>query len=50
MSSLEERQKDCRLYIDRIGDVLQSHMENMRVYTVTDPKIHARVVLIDFII
>ena len=34
VSSLEERQKDCRLYIDRIGDILQSHMVNMSVYTV----------------
>ncbi|KAK0492066.1 hypothetical protein EDD18DRAFT_1080080 [Armillaria luteobubalina] len=32
MSALEERQKDCRLYIDKIGDVLQSHMSNMAVY------------------
>ncbi|KAJ7041981.1 hypothetical protein C8F04DRAFT_1077868 [Mycena alexandri] len=32
MSSLEERQKDCRLYIDRIGDILQNHMSNMAVY------------------
>ncbi|KAK0185975.1 hypothetical protein F5146DRAFT_163320 [Armillaria mellea] len=32
MSVLEERQKDCRLYIDKIGDVLQSHMTNMDVY------------------
>ncbi|KAJ8093458.1 hypothetical protein PM082_020315 [Marasmius tenuissimus] len=33
VSSLEERQKDCRLYIDRIGDILQSYMVNMSVYT-----------------
>ncbi|KAK0474009.1 Dbl homology domain-containing protein [Armillaria novae-zelandiae] len=32
MSALEERQKDCRLYIDKIGDVLRSHMSNMAVY------------------
>ena len=32
MSALEERQKDCRLYIDRIGDIVQSHMSNMAVY------------------
>ncbi|SJL08834.1 uncharacterized protein ARMOST_12205 [Armillaria ostoyae] len=32
MSALEERQKDCRLYIDKIGDVLQSHMSNIAVY------------------
>lgn len=34
MSSLEERQKDCRLYIDRIGDILQNDMSNMAVYMV----------------
>ncbi|KAF8216277.1 hypothetical protein K438DRAFT_1953239 [Mycena galopus ATCC 62051] len=32
MSSLEERQKECRLYVDRIGDILQNHMSNMAVY------------------
>ncbi|THV00744.1 hypothetical protein K435DRAFT_750939 [Dendrothele bispora CBS 962.96] len=32
LSSLEERQKDCRLYIDRIGDILQNYMSNMGVY------------------
>lgn len=32
MSALEERQKECRLYIDRIGDVLLNHMSNMAVY------------------
>ncbi|KAJ3827567.1 hypothetical protein F5880DRAFT_1609212 [Lentinula raphanica] len=32
MSSLEERQKECRLYIDRIGDVLQNYMSSMGVY------------------
>ncbi|KAF8638846.1 hypothetical protein AX17_001904 [Amanita inopinata Kibby_2008] len=32
LSSLEERQKDCRLYIDKIGDVLCSHIPNMGVY------------------
>lgn len=32
MSALEERQKDCRLYIDQIGDIVQSHMSNMAVY------------------
>ncbi len=32
MSALEERQKDCRLYVDHIGDVIQSHMSNMAVY------------------
>lgn len=34
MSSLEERQKECRLYVDRIGDILQAHIPNMRVYMV----------------
>ncbi|KAJ4490290.1 hypothetical protein J3R30DRAFT_3278216 [Lentinula aciculospora] len=32
MSSLEERQKECRLYIDRIGDIIQSYMSSMGVY------------------
>ncbi|KAG8968021.1 hypothetical protein FRC03_008886 [Tulasnella sp. 419] len=32
LSSLEERQKDCRLYVDNIGDILQAHMPNMAVY------------------
>ncbi|KAF8959742.1 hypothetical protein BDZ97DRAFT_1836791 [Flammula alnicola] len=32
VSSLEERQKDCRLYVDRIGDILLSHIPNMAVY------------------
>ncbi|KAG9017136.1 hypothetical protein FRB90_001611 [Tulasnella sp. 427] len=32
-SALEERQKDCRLYMDQIGDILQVYMGNMAVYT-----------------
>ncbi|KAI5118090.1 hypothetical protein M0805_007740 [Coniferiporia weirii] len=32
LSSLEERQKECRLYIDSIGDLLVRHMDNMGVY------------------
>ncbi|QRW00930.1 actin cytoskeleton-regulatory complex protein pan1 [Ceratobasidium sp. AG-Ba] len=32
LSSLEERQKDCRLYIDQIGDILDAHMSGMAVY------------------
>lgn len=35
MSSLEERQKECRLYIDRIGDIIQDYMSNMGVYMVS---------------
>jgi hypothetical protein len=31
-SSLEERQKECRLYIDTIGDVLAEHAQNLEVY------------------
>lgn len=34
LSSLEERQKECRLYIDRIGDILKVHMSSMGVYMV----------------
>ncbi|OBZ75962.1 Actin cytoskeleton-regulatory complex protein pan1 [Grifola frondosa] len=29
LSSLEQRQKECRLYIDKIGDVLKANMSNM---------------------
>ncbi|KAL5533504.1 hypothetical protein ACEPAF_5280 [Sanghuangporus sanghuang] len=32
LSSLEERQKECRLYIDKIGDLLELHMGSMSVY------------------
>lgn len=32
VSSLEERQKDCRLYVDRIGDIVLNHLPNMGVY------------------
>lgn len=38
LSSLEERQKDCRLYIDRIGDIILEHMPNMGVYLVSRPE------------
>ncbi len=34
LSSLEERQKDCRLYVDRIGDILKTSMANLGVYMV----------------
>jgi hypothetical protein len=34
LSTLEERQRDCRLYVDHIGDLLERHMPNMRVYLV----------------
>lgn len=34
MSSLEERQKECRLFIDRIGDILHGHMSHMALYLV----------------
>lgn len=35
VSSLEERQKDCRLYIDKIGDILLKHIPSMGVYLVS---------------
>ena len=35
LSSLEQRQKACRLYIDVIGDVLEEHAPAMSVYTVS---------------
>ncbi|WWC98979.1 hypothetical protein V866_005873 [Kwoniella sp. B9012] len=33
LSSLEDRQKSCRLYIDWIGDILEEHLANADVYT-----------------
>lgn len=35
LSSLEKHQKDCRLYIDKIGNILVSHIPNMGVYMVS---------------
>jgi hypothetical protein len=32
LSSLEERQRSCRLYIDTIGDLLDKHLTNMSTY------------------
>ncbi|KAI0657182.1 hypothetical protein C8Q70DRAFT_1005943 [Cubamyces menziesii] len=32
LSSLEERQKECRLYVDKIGDILSTNMANLSVY------------------
>jgi len=32
LSSLEDRQRDCRLYVDRIGDLLERHISQMGVY------------------
>jgi len=34
-SDLEERQRETRLYVDRVGDVVREHMGNMDVYTVS---------------
>jgi len=34
LSSLEERQRSCRLYIDTIGDILDRDMINMINYKV----------------
>ena len=34
LSSLEERQRSCRLYIDNIGDILDKHLTNMPLYKV----------------
>ncbi|WRT65306.1 uncharacterized protein IL334_002249 [Kwoniella shivajii] len=33
LSSLEDRQKSYRLYIDKIGDILEDHLANAGVYT-----------------
>ncbi|KAI9069473.1 hypothetical protein FKP32DRAFT_1617176 [Trametes sanguinea] len=32
LSSLEERQKECRLYIDKIGDILSTNMAHLNIY------------------
>lgn len=32
LSSLEDRQKACRLYVDQVGDILDSFAPNMSVY------------------
>jgi hypothetical protein len=37
LSSLEERQRSCRLYIDTIGDILDRDMINMVAYKVRPP-------------
>jgi len=34
LSALEERQRECRLYVDRIGDVLVGYLPGMEVYLV----------------
>lgn len=34
LSSLEQRQKACRLYVDMVGDLLEEHMPAMEIYTV----------------
>jgi hypothetical protein len=43
LSSLEERQKECRLYVDQIGDILEKHMARMGVYMVGSPLFVRRV-------
>ncbi|CDO71918.1 hypothetical protein BN946_scf184940.g65 [Trametes cinnabarina] len=32
LSSLEERQKECRLYVDKIGDILNTNMAHLNIY------------------
>ncbi|KAI5983194.1 Dbl homology domain-containing protein [Pisolithus albus] len=32
LSTLEERQRECRLYINHVGGLLETHMPHMRVY------------------
>lgn len=39
LSSLEERQKECRLYVDDIGDIIQTHMSKMGIYMVQKTKL-----------
>ena len=45
MSSLEQRQKECRLYVDRIGDILDTHMSNMAAYMVRSAHVVRRRIL-----
>ena len=45
MSSLEQRQKECRLYVDRIGDILDTHMSNMAAYMVRSAHVVRRQIL-----
>lgn len=35
LSDLEMRQRESRLWIDKIGDVMEGHIGNMDVYTVS---------------
>ncbi|KAI6017674.1 Dbl homology domain-containing protein [Pisolithus microcarpus] len=32
LSTLGERQRECRLYVDHVGDLIETHMPHMRVY------------------
>jgi hypothetical protein len=32
LSALEERQKECRLYVTHLGDILTEHCQNLEVY------------------
>jgi len=34
LSVLEDRQKECRLYMDTVGDILRQHIPNMGMYLV----------------
>ena len=34
LSALEDRQKECRLYMDTVGDILRQHIPNMGMYLV----------------
>lgn len=37
LSALEERQRECRLYMDTVGDILRQHLPNMGIYLVPFP-------------
>lgn len=32
LSDLEDRQRACRLYVDKIGDLLLKHAPGLRIY------------------
>jgi hypothetical protein len=36
LSSLEDRQKESRLYIDTVADILEGHAPNFEIYAVRD--------------
>ena len=48
LSSLEERQRSCRLYIDNIGDILNKHLTNMTSYRARPRYFHSPCMTFDY--